>query len=87
MIFIFLIIFTTKMNNTTVMLPIIDITADSDTFMSDYFLNYYFYAKNYYQKNIFLSNEEILKNDRRNYMILRKANKRFKINKYFNNHY
>lgn len=71
------------MNNTTTT-AIIDITADSDNY--NYYPDYR-NRNNYIDEIIIRSLAEILKYNRMNYKILRKANLRLKKNKYFNNYY
>lgn len=70
------------MNNTTTFDIIIDITDDTN---SDYYDDDYNTGINF-NMNI-KSLRELLKQNRLNYKIMRKANLRLKKNKYFNNYY
>ena len=77
------------MNNTTVM---IDLTADSD-YGSYYYENSLPYPFNFNYRNVYnhiifsKPIEEIKKENRNNYKILKRANMRLKKNKYFNNYH
>ncbi len=71
------------MNNTTTFDIIIDITDDTN---SDYYHDDDYNTGIHFNMNI-KSLRELLKQNRLNYKIMRKANLRLKKNKYFNNYY
>ncbi len=71
------------MNNTTTFDIIIDITDDTN---SDYYYDDDYNTGIKFNMNI-KSLRELLKQNRLNYKIMKKANLRLKKNKYFNNYY